>query len=65
MGLATDIADKFGSPLPLGKTAENIYADVLKQQPAFARKDFSSVYRYLRFAAQEGKKVHASEVTSP
>jgi len=58
MGLATSIADKFGSPLPLGEAAESIYSDVLKQQPMLARKDFSSVYQYLRIAAQEGRKVH-------
>jgi 3-hydroxyisobutyrate dehydrogenase len=57
MGLATTIADKFGSPLPLGEAAKSIYASALKQQPALCRKDFSSVYQYLRDAAQEGKKV--------
>jgi len=64
MGLATNIADKFGSPLPLGQAAESIYADVIKQQPALSRKDFSAVYQYLRIAAQEGRKVPMGELTS-
>lgn len=61
MGLATNIANEAGSPLPLGEAAENIYAQVIKQQPAFARKDFSSIYRFLQIAAEEGKKVKLTE----
>lgn len=57
MGLATDIAGQCSSPLPLGKAAERIYGDVVKQQPELARKDFSSVYRYL---AQADAKVSVS-----
>jgi len=58
MGLATHIAAKSGIPLPLGEAAESIYSHVLQQQPDLARKDFSSVYRYLQTAAQEGKQVN-------
>jgi 3-hydroxyisobutyrate dehydrogenase len=47
MSLATEIANHSGSPLPLGEAAESIYAQVVKEQPALARKDFSSVYRFL------------------
>jgi len=63
MGLATGIADRVGTPLPLGGAAERIYADVLKQQPTLGRKDFSSVYQYLCVAAQEGRRVPMNEVT--
>ena len=64
MGLATDIASVSGSPLPLGEAAQSIYEEVLKRQPELALKDFSSVYRYLHEAAQEGKKVHLGELVS-
>lgn len=48
MGLATDIADKQRSALPLGKAAEKIYKQVVDEKKELARKDFSSVYLYLR-----------------
>jgi len=54
MGLATEIANQAGSPLPLGEAAESIYAQVIKEQPGLARKDFSSVYRFLEM---KGRKV--------
>lgn len=57
MGLATDIAHVSCIPLPLGETAESVYAQVIHEQPALSRKDFSSVYRYLESAAQDGKRV--------
>jgi 3-hydroxyisobutyrate dehydrogenase len=47
MGLATEIAHRSKSPLPLGEAAEKIYAQVIEEQPALARKDFSSVYRFM------------------
>ncbi|KAG5645884.1 hypothetical protein DXG03_005031 [Asterophora parasitica] len=47
MGLARDIANQTKSPIPLGEAAEEIYARVVKEQPALSRKDFSSVYRFL------------------
>ncbi|TBU66003.1 3-hydroxyisobutyrate dehydrogenase [Dichomitus squalens] len=50
MGLATDLAVSTGTPLPLGKKAEKIYADVVSEDPELSNKDFSSVYRYLRSA---------------
>jgi 3-hydroxyisobutyrate dehydrogenase len=55
MGLATEIANQSGSPLPLGEAAKNIYAQVIKEQPALARKDFSSVYYFLETLALKGK----------
>lgn len=48
MGLATDLAEGAGCPLPMGQVAEKIYADVVSEDPELANKDFSSVYRYLR-----------------
>ncbi|OSD01667.1 3-hydroxyisobutyrate dehydrogenase [Trametes coccinea BRFM310] len=51
MGLATDLAESTGIPLPMGHAAEKIYADVVSEDPELANKDFSSVYRYLRVAA--------------
>jgi 3-hydroxyisobutyrate dehydrogenase len=62
MGLASDIAAKSETPLPLGEAAEKIYADAIKEQPDLARKDFSSVYEYLRIAAKEGRKVQMGAV---
>lgn len=53
MGLAKDIAEAMKSPLPLGSAAEEIYADVIEDDPELANKDFSSVYRYLRLAANQ------------
>ncbi|KAJ8093307.1 hypothetical protein AAF712_009779 [Marasmius tenuissimus] len=57
MSLATNIASASGSPLPLGEAAESLYAQVIKEEPELARKDFSSVYRYLSKAAAQGRKV--------
>jgi 3-hydroxyisobutyrate dehydrogenase len=48
MGLATHVAETSGIPLPLGRAAENIYAQVLKQHPELEKKDFSSVYLWLK-----------------
>ncbi|KAH7889932.1 NAD binding domain of 6-phosphogluconate dehydrogenase-domain-containing protein [Phlebopus sp. FC_14] len=47
MYLATDIATVTGSPLPLGESARDFYAEVLRRRPQLARKDFSSVYLHL------------------
>lgn len=47
MRLATELAKKHGSPLPLGEAAESLYADALETDPELARKDFSSVYQFL------------------
>jgi 3-hydroxyisobutyrate dehydrogenase len=63
MGLATEIGTSSGSPLPLAEAAENIYAEMLKQHPDLGRKDFSSVYLFLRQAAEKGKKVRFGAVT--
>jgi len=51
MGLATEIAKQKGAPLPLGKKAQDIYAQAIKEQPPLARKDFSSVYHFLETKA--------------
>lgn len=48
MGLASDIADKTGTELPLGTAAREVYRRMIEQEPELGRKDFSSVYRFLR-----------------
>ncbi|GBE82381.1 3-hydroxyisobutyrate dehydrogenase [Sparassis latifolia] len=53
LGLASDVADSVGSPLALGELAEQIYGDVVREDPELMDKDFSSVYRYLRLAANQ------------
>jgi 3-hydroxyisobutyrate dehydrogenase len=55
MGLASRLANDFGSPLPLGEAAEAIYAKVTQETPDLARRDFSSVYRYFQTAGLEGR----------
>ncbi|PFH49120.1 hypothetical protein AMATHDRAFT_63843 [Amanita thiersii Skay4041] len=59
MGLATGIAQEEGSPLPLGEAAERLYHQVASSPGGLARKDFSSVYLYLKEAMQAGRKVTA------
>lgn len=48
MGLATDIAKKNNSPLPLGEAAEALYGNSIRDQPELATRDFSSIYKYLK-----------------
>ncbi|KAJ7871482.1 3-hydroxyisobutyrate dehydrogenase [Mycena olivaceomarginata] len=48
MGLASDIASKTGTELPLGTAAREVYRRMIEQEPELGRKDFSSVYRFLR-----------------
>ena len=48
MGLATVIAHQKDIPLPLGKAAEVIYSQVIKNNPELAQRDFSSVYLHLQ-----------------
>ncbi|KDQ60615.1 hypothetical protein JAAARDRAFT_151144 [Jaapia argillacea MUCL 33604] len=64
MGLATDVGKSSGSPLPLGEAAETIYKHILEKEPELSRKDFSSVYRYLRKVAEGGKSLRLGEVSS-
>lgn len=47
MGLASDLARKTGTLLPLGDTARGVYSGMMEKQPELGRKDFSSVYRFL------------------
>ncbi|KAJ7168145.1 NAD binding domain of 6-phosphogluconate dehydrogenase-domain-containing protein [Mycena crocata] len=48
MGLASDIAIQTGTALPLGDVARTLYKSMIEQHPdLYARKDFSSVYRFL------------------
>ena len=47
MGLASDSADLAKSPLPMATMAKKVYEDVIESMPELARKDFSSVYKYL------------------
>lgn len=55
MLLAADIASARSSPLPLGQAARDLYADALKMSPELAKKDFSSVYRYLKDLGGHGR----------
>jgi len=48
MGLATDVARQRQSPLPLGEAAKKLYAKVVEERPELSKKDFSSVYRFLK-----------------
>ncbi|KAJ6618314.1 6-phosphogluconate dehydrogenase [Mycena sp. CBHHK59/15] len=52
MGLAAEIATQTGASLPLGNAARRVYCGMMEQQPELARKDFSSVYRYLRSGSE-------------
>ncbi|KAF9262206.1 3-hydroxyisobutyrate dehydrogenase [Marasmius fiardii PR-910] len=63
MHLASDIAAMVGSSLPLGEAAEGFYARVIQEEPDLAKKDFSSIYRYLNKAASEGRKVKVGQET--
>ncbi|KAF7359383.1 NAD dependent epimerase dehydratase family protein [Mycena sanguinolenta] len=47
MGLASDLAKKTETKLVLGDAARGLYSRMMEQQPELARKDFSSVYRFL------------------
>ncbi|KAG6832718.1 hypothetical protein H0H92_012290 [Tricholoma furcatifolium] len=47
MGLAKEVARGVKSAIPLGEAAEEMYGRVVREQPQLARKDFSSVYRFL------------------
>ncbi|KAF8580695.1 hypothetical protein K439DRAFT_1636847 [Ramaria rubella] len=57
MGLATKVGSSTSSPLPLAQAAEHIYANVIQRHKDLALKDFSSVYKYLERAAQEGSNI--------
>lgn len=48
MGLATEIARKNNSAMPLGELAEALYGSSIQEYPDFATQDFSCVYKYLR-----------------
>ncbi|KAJ7756839.1 3-hydroxyisobutyrate dehydrogenase [Mycena maculata] len=47
MGLATSLATQTETALPLGDAARKLYSLMIEQQPDLARKDFSSIYRFL------------------
>jgi 3-hydroxyisobutyrate dehydrogenase len=64
MGLATHLGSTFDSPLPLGEAAEKLYAHIIEKQPAYAKRDFSAVYKYLREQAEDGKKLRLGDVVS-
>lgn len=53
MLLATDIATSTNSPLPMGESARDFYAETLKRQPDLVQKDFSSVYKHLEQMGRE------------
>ncbi|KAG6379147.1 3-hydroxyisobutyrate dehydrogenase [Boletus reticuloceps] len=48
MDLATNIGKVSHSPLPLGAAAKRIYEEAIQRRPDLAKKDFSSVYVYLK-----------------
>jgi len=48
MGLASDLASQTQTALPLGNAARKLYYDMMEQQPELARKDFSSVYCFIK-----------------
>lgn len=52
MGLASNVAEQQGSPLPLGEAAKEIYSRIIKEKPELSTKDFSSVYRFLKDQAR-------------
>ncbi|KAJ3743849.1 NAD binding domain of 6-phosphogluconate dehydrogenase-domain-containing protein [Lentinula raphanica] len=64
MGLASNVATLSGCPVPLGLTAQRLYGQMIEEQPELARKDFSSVYQYLKQAMEEGKRIKVG-VESP
>lgn len=53
MGLASQLASETSTPLPLGGAAEKMYQKVISEEPGLAKKDFSSVYSYLKNKAGE------------
>lgn len=53
MLLATGVAASTDSPLPLGKSAQQFYAETLRHRPDLAQKDFSSVYERLEQMRRE------------
>lgn len=63
MGLASNVAAMAGCPIPLGQAAEALYAQMIEEQPELARKDFSSVYKFLRKTAEERKAVKLGVVS--
>ncbi|KAI0048211.1 3-hydroxyisobutyrate dehydrogenase [Auriscalpium vulgare] len=64
MGLATAVGETAGSPLPLAEAAESVYQASVTRYPELGNKDFSSVYKYLKQAAEEGRKVHVGGIVS-
>ncbi|KAF8558489.1 hypothetical protein OG21DRAFT_1504230 [Imleria badia] len=48
MDLATNIGKANDSALPLGEAARRIYEETIRRRPDLAKKDFSSVYVYLK-----------------
>jgi len=57
MGLACRSGSSCGIRLPLGEAAESIYREVIKQCPELEKKDFSSVFVFLKKAAANAKLV--------
>jgi len=48
LGLAMEISRGSGSRVPLAEAAERVYVEAVKRYPELSKKDFSSVYRYLK-----------------
>ncbi|GJJ11993.1 hypothetical protein Clacol_006231 [Clathrus columnatus] len=47
MKLAIEIGKSTGTSLPLGRSAETVYNEVVEKHEDLAKKDFSSVYKFL------------------
>ncbi|KAJ7582573.1 3-hydroxyisobutyrate dehydrogenase [Mycena floridula] len=48
MGLATGLAERTGTAIPMGKTAAMLYQEIIDKKPALASKDFSCSYLALK-----------------
>lgn len=56
MGLATESANLVGCWTPFGMAARRIYEEAIEWHPELARKDFSSVYKYIEAMGLERDK---------
>ncbi|TFL07408.1 3-hydroxyisobutyrate dehydrogenase [Pterulicium gracile] len=53
MGLATDLAAQYDSPLPLAAAATELYKQAIAKDESYAKKDFSVLYEYLKKHASQ------------
>jgi 3-hydroxyisobutyrate dehydrogenase len=62
MGLVTHVGTLSGTPLPLGEAAGRLYAEVLKLRPELGKKDFSSVFTFLKEAAEKKRQIKLGDL---